>query len=106
MHISRFVATVILASASVVWVAGCSVARHQETVGEYVDGSIVTAEVKAKLANDPVASAANISVKTIEGGEVQLSGFAKSQQEKDRAGAIARSVDGVISVRNDLVVKP
>jgi len=37
---------------------------------------------------------------------VQLSGFAKSQQEKDRAGELARSVKGVTQVHNNLVVKP
>ncbi len=106
MQISRVVAAAALACASVAWVAGCSVARQQETVGEYVDGTVVTAAVKARLADDPVTSAANINVKTIEGGEVQLSGFARSQEEKNRAGTIARSVKGVARVRNDLVVKP
>ena len=44
-------------------------------------------------------------MKTIDGGIVQLSGFAKSQHEKDRAGQIAREVKGVTEVRNSLVVK-
>jgi osmotically-inducible protein OsmY len=39
------------------------------------------------------------------GGFVQLSGFAKSQMEKDRAGQIARGVKGVTEVRNSLIVK-
>jgi osmotically-inducible protein OsmY len=39
-------------------------------------------------------------------GTVQLSGFAKSQTEKDRAEAIARNVKGVTSVRNSIVVRP
>jgi osmotically-inducible protein OsmY len=37
---------------------------------------------------------------------VQLSGFAKSQREKDRAAELARSVKGVTRVHNGLVVKP
>ena len=39
-------------------------------------------------------------------GTVQLSGFAKSQAEKDRAAALARDVKGVSSVRNSIVVRP
>jgi len=50
MMISRAIAIVVIASASMVMVSSCSVARHQESVGEYVDGSIITTEVKAKLA--------------------------------------------------------
>ncbi|GAA3982095.1 BON domain-containing protein [Comamonas faecalis] len=106
MTVSRILAAAVVACSAAAMVAGCSVARQQETVGEYVDGSVVTTEVKAKLANDPATSAANINVKTIDGGVVQLSGFAKSVQEKARAGELARSVKGVTSVRNDLVVKP
>ncbi|MFV0284498.1 MAG: BON domain-containing protein [Castellaniella sp.] len=105
-NVMRIVATMTMAGAATVMVAGCSVARKQETVGQYIDGSAVTAEVKARLANDPDTSAANINVKTIDGGVVQLSGFAKSQREKDRAGQLARSVSGVTQVHNGLVVKP
>lgn len=106
MKILRMIAIAALCGASAAMVSGCSVARDQETVGQYIDGAAVTAEVKAKLANDPNTSAANINVKTIDSGVVQLSGFAKSQTEKDRAGALARSVKGVTQVHNNLIVKP
>ena len=39
-------------------------------------------------------------------GTVQLSGFAASAIERQRAGEIARAVPGVRSVRNDIVVRP
>ena len=105
MTLSRTIAIAAMAGATLVIATGCSVARKQETVGEYVDGSAVTAAVKAKLAEDPNTSAMSINVKTIEGGVVQLSGFAKSQAEKDRAGQLARDVKGVSEVRNSLIVK-
>ena len=104
MNLSRAIAIAALAGATVVMATGCSVARKQETVGEYIDGSAVTTAVKAKLANDAGTSASSINVKTIDGGIVQLSGFAKSQAEKDRAGELARSVKGVTEVRNSLIV--
>ena len=105
MKLSRTIAIAAMAGATLVIATGCSVALKQETVGEYVDGSAVTAAVKAKLAEDPNTSAMSINVKTIEGGIVQLSGFAKSQAEKDRAGQLARDVKGVSEVRNSLIVK-
>jgi osmotically-inducible protein OsmY len=46
-----------------------------------------------------------INVETLK-GVVQLSGFATSQAEKDKAAAIARSVPDVRSVQNDIVVRP
>jgi osmotically-inducible protein OsmY len=103
---TQIIALAVMAGAATVMLGGCSVARNQESVGEYIDGSKVTTEVKAKLVNDPMTSAANINVKTIDAGVVQLSGFAKSQREKDRAGELARSVKGVTQVHNNLVVKP
>jgi len=103
---TQIIALAVMAGAATVMLGGCSVARNQESVGQYIDGSKVTTEVKAKLVNDPMTSAANINVKTIDAGVVQLSGFAKSQREKDRAGELARSVKGVTQVHNNLVVKP
>ena len=103
---NHLIALAVMTGAATVMLGGCSVARNQESVGQYIDGSTVTAEVKAKLVNDPETSAANINVKTIDSGVVQLSGFAKSQREKDRAGQLAGSVKGVTQVHNNLVVKP
>jgi hyperosmotically inducible protein len=106
MNIQRMLLIAVLSAPALVLATGCSVARKQETVGEYIDGTAITTEIKAKLADDSETSALNISVKTIDAGVVQLSGFAKSQREKNRAGEIARSVKGVRSVHNDLIVQP
>jgi hyperosmotically inducible protein len=64
----------------------------------------VTTQVKAKFAEDPVVSAMSIGVETLK-GVVQLSGFAKTAEEKVTAERLARSVSGVQSVRNDIVVR-
>lgn len=106
MNIPRMLMIAALSGPMLVLATGCSVARKQETVGEYIDGSAITAEVKTKLAQDSETSALNINVKTIDAGVVQLSGFAKSIHEKTRAGEIARSVKGVTRVHNDLIVRP
>lgn len=103
-HKIAFVGALSLAVATL---GGCSVANNQESMGEYVDGSVVTTRVKASIADNLGAgAAANINVKTIQGGIVQLSGFTKTQAEKDRAGQIARSAQGVKEVHNNLVVTP
>ena len=104
MKFARSVAFALLAGATIVS-TGCAVVRDQQTVGAYVDDSAITTAVKAKMAEDKTVSAAAISVETLN-GTVQLSGFAKSQAEKDRAESIARTTKHVREVRNSIVVRP
>jgi len=84
--------------------AACASTRTQESTGEYVDDSVITTKVKAELAGDDFFKSFQISVETYK-GVVQLSGFVNSQQAVDKAGQIARSVSGVTSVKNNLIVK-
>ena len=84
--------------------SGCAVARDQQTAGSYVDDTALTTRVKAKFAADPTVSAMSISVETLK-GTVQLSGFAKSADERSVAEKLARETSGVVAVRNDIVVK-
>lgn len=83
---------------------GCAVVRDQQTVGSYIDDSAITANVKAKLAEDQTVSAMAIGVETLK-GVVQLSGFAKTAEEKQLAERLTRAVSGVKQVRNDIVVR-
>jgi osmotically-inducible protein OsmY len=82
----------------------CASTSKQESTGEYVDDSVITTKVKSLLAADDFLKSFEISVETYK-GSVQLSGFVNSQQAVDNAGEIARSVKGVKSVKNDLIVK-
>lgn len=84
--------------------AACSVARQQQTAGEYVDDAAITTRIKAEFAKDKTVAATSIGVETLN-GEVQLSGFAKSDAEKSRAGEIARSTKGVRNVKNAVEVQ-
>jgi hyperosmotically inducible periplasmic protein len=83
---------------------GCAVMRDQESVGAYVDDATLTTRVKAKFAEDKAVSAMSISVETLK-GVVQLSGFAKSAEEKAAAERLARGTSGVTGVRNDIIVR-
>jgi hypothetical protein len=84
--------------------AACASTRTHESAGEYVDDSVITSKVKSLLAADDFLKSFQISVETFQ-GTVQLSGFVNSQKAVDRAGEIARSVQGVKSIKNDLIVK-
>jgi osmotically-inducible protein OsmY len=65
---------------------------------------VITTKVKSLLAADDFLKSFQIGVETYK-GTVQLSGFVNSQQAVDKAVQITRSVKGVSSVKNDLVVK-
>jgi osmotically-inducible protein OsmY len=84
--------------------AACAATRTQESTGEYVDDSVITNKVKALLAEDHFLKSFQISVESFK-GTVQLSGFVNSQKAVDKAGEITRSVKGVKSIKNNLIVK-
>ena len=52
----------------------------------------------------PITRGALVAI--VQSGVTPLSGFAKSQAEKDRASALAREARCVKAVRNDIVVRP
>ncbi len=82
----------------------CASTSKQESTGEYVDDSVITTKVKTLLAADDFLKSFQIGVETYK-GTVQLSGFVNSQKAIDKAIEITRSVKGVKSVKNDLIVK-
>lgn len=85
--------------------SGCAVMRGQESTGAYIDDKTITAAVKTKLLEDKNTGGLSINVDTLN-GTVSLAGFAKSQAEKDAAGAIARNTKGVRELHNNLIVRP
>jgi osmotically-inducible protein OsmY len=82
----------------------CSSTRTQESTGEYIDDSVITAKVKAAIIKDDDLKSSEINVETFK-GVVQLSGFVSSQSHINKAVSIARDVSGVTSVKNDMRVK-
>ena len=90
---------------TLVTAAGCAVTRDQQTVGAYVDDTAITASVKTRMLEDGRVAGTSVTVETLN-GTVMLSGFAKSQAEKAAAESIARKVDGVRAVKNQITVRP
>ncbi len=84
--------------------AGCAATSTRGSTGDFVDDTVITTKVKALLAEDDFLKSFKISVETYK-GTVQLSGFVNSQQAAERAVELTRSVEGVGSVKNDLIVK-
>jgi len=76
------------------------------TAGEFTSDAALTAKVKTALAKDEgLGTAANVNVNSYR-GVVQLNGFVDSQDKIQRATEVARGVEGVSRVDNNLSVKP
>jgi len=94
-----FVAAVLLAT-----IVGCASTNKQASTGEYIDDTVITTKVKAAILEDKELKVTEINVETFK-GVVQLSGFVASQSDINKAATLARSVEGVKSVKNDMRVK-
>ncbi len=103
--IIRTTLAAIVAAVALLTVTGCAVTRGQETVGAYIDDAGITTLVKSRFIENRQVDAAAISVETLN-GTVMLSGFAKSSLEKNTAESIARGVNGVKMVKNEIAVRP
>ena len=83
---------------------GCAPTPTREGTGEYVDDAVITTKVKAAILNEPGLRSFEINVETFK-GRVQLSGFVKSEEEKRKAADVTRTIKGVQSVKNDILVR-
>lgn len=75
-----------------------------QSVKGYAGDAATTSEIKAKLLADSIVPSRHIKVETTD-GVVQLSGEVKSAAQSEKAESIAKAVEGVKSVKNDLKVK-
>jgi osmotically-inducible protein OsmY len=80
---------------------GCKVINHEETTGQYVDDTTISARAKAALINDNNVKSSDFSIEVYQ-GNVTLTGVAKTPTEVKLAEQDIRAVDGVKSLKNDV----
>ena len=85
-------------------IAGCAGGTTHESTGEYLDDSVLTTKVQTSILGDSRLKLLQINVETFK-GVVQLSGFVDSAAAAARAVELARTVKGVKTVNNSLIVK-
>lgn len=102
-QISKYLSAVFLAVLLVTTV-GCASTSKKEGTGEYVDDAVITTKVKAAIFNEPTLKSLEIKVETFK-GVVQLSGFVTSRDSISKAIEVARTIKGVVSVKNDMRIK-
>ncbi|WP_296443710.1 BON domain-containing protein [Rhodoferax sp. UBA5149] len=101
----RTIFAAAIAAVALLTASGCAVSRGQETVGSYVDDTGITTLIKSRFVENKLVDATSIRVETLN-GTVMLSGFAKSSVERGTAESIARGVNGVKAVKNEIAVRP
>jgi hyperosmotically inducible periplasmic protein len=83
---------------------GMSVMQGKASVGNTFDDGVITAKVKSALLSDPGVNSFDIAIATRK-GQVQLSGYVDNQTQINRAIEVARGVEGVQSIGNEMSVK-
>jgi osmotically-inducible protein OsmY len=82
---------------------GCAATQKDESAGQYLGDSVITTKVKAGIFSEATLKSLQINVKTHKAA-VQLSGMVASAQSVSKAEEVAGRIEGVVSVKNDLIV--
>lgn len=96
--------TFLFSAVLIFGLVGCGSEPRKSSTGEYFDDTVITTKVKTAILADEELKSTEINVETFK-GIVQLSGFVKNPAHIDRATSVARSVEGVKSIRNNINVK-
>ena len=83
---------------------GCAGDRYTQSTGEKIDDKSASSRVRSALSDDTQYKYPDVNVQTFK-GVVQLSGFVNSREQKNRAGDLAKKVEGVKEVQNNITVK-
>ena len=100
---SFFVVLMLGMGLSAAGLVGCAADGNDRSTGEVIDDRSIATRTKTALLADPVTDGLNIDVE-VDRDRVQLNGFVDTQAQKNRAGEIARGIDGVASVENNLQI--
>ena len=95
---------VVMGVAGALWMSGCVAVSPNETPEQFMNSSIITTSVKARLANTAGLETLGLTVQTLN-GDILLSGFAQNQEQKVAAGRVAENTEGVRKVINNIVVQ-
>lgn len=102
--LTYFLSLLLLAVGVAAFTSGCAGTATRASTGEMIDDSVITAKVKTELIRDEFVKARDVNVDTFR-GTVQLSGFVEREEQKQRAGEIARQINGVRDVVNNITIK-
>jgi hyperosmotically inducible periplasmic protein len=95
----------LLTTAGVTATTGCAGGQYNRSTGQYIDDSATKARVEDALHDNPEYKFSGVNVDVFR-GTAQLSGFVDTDDQKSKADDIAKGVQGVQNVVNNITVKP
>jgi protein CpxP len=106
--ITKLAASLLAAGALMLPIAGHTAGSDSDSDRSspkaFVKDSVITAKIKAQLAEEKLSSLVHIRVDTDANGMVVMTGTAATQEAADKAVSIARAVSGVTSVKSNIRV--
>ena len=85
-------------------VSAAAACRPAQTVERQTNDAALEARIKSKLATDVGAATITSVDVNVTNGVVTLAGPVKTQEERQKIEAVARGIDGVTSVTNNIQV--
>ena len=83
---------------------GCAGSSNTRSTGQYIDDKTLQRQVRSSLSDNGEYKFDQVNVDLYR-GTCQLSGFVDTQAQKNKAGDIAKGVQGVTSVDNNITVR-
>jgi osmotically-inducible protein OsmY len=94
----------LLTTGAVGTLTGCAGNSNTRSTGQYIDDKTLGRQVRSALSNNGEYKFDQVNVDVYR-GTCQLSGFVDTGKQKDKAGDIAKGVQGVTSVDNNITVR-
>lgn len=94
----------LLTTAAVGTFTGCAGNQNDRSTGQYMDDKTLQHQVRDALNDNATYKFDNVNVDVYR-GTVQLSGFVQSSDQKSEAKDIAKNVQGVTDVENNITVQ-
>jgi len=104
---TKLAASFLIAGALMLPMAGYTADSDSDrsSPSAFVKDSVITAKIKAELAEEKLSSLVHIRVDTDDRGMVTLSGTAASKAAANKAISIARAVEGVMNVQSNIRIR-
>jgi osmotically-inducible protein OsmY len=94
----------LLTTAAVTSFTGCASTQNSRSTGQYIDDKTLQRQVRDALNNNAEYKFDNVNVDVYR-GTCQLSGFVDTSDQKSQAGDIAKNIQGVNTVYNNITIK-
>jgi hyperosmotically inducible periplasmic protein len=94
----------LLSAAAAGSFTGCASTPNSRSTGQYINDKTLQHQVRDALSNNAEYKFDNVNV-DVYNGTCQLSGFVDTSAQKDQAGDIAKGIQGVTSVQNNITVR-